>query len=459
MPGVTNISAHLGRAVTGDQVVGINASQLWVSVDPKADYKATVTAVQRVVDGYPGLAKNVQTYLREKVREVLTGTDDAIVLRLYGPERSTLNRMAQEVREALVKIKGISDLRVEGQAEEAQIEIKVDIAAAERHGLKPGDIRRQVATTFAGLQVGTLFEQQKVFEVVVWGVPEARRNLTNLRELSLENPRDTRVSLGDVAELRIVPTPTVIHHEALSPRIDVVANVRGRDLGSVAGDVARRLKEVKFPLEYRAELLGEYAERQAAQKRMLSFALAAAAAIFLMLQACFGSWRLATLVFVTLPVALVGGVLAAFAGGGISLGSLIGFLALLGIAARNGILLIERYQSLQQYEGEPFGPGLVLRGTHERVAPILMTAVTTALALVPLVLLGDVAGLEIVRPMALVILGGLVTSTWLALVVIPALYLRLRAVSHRIDVTDHVPDAAAARLGAGCSAPGGRRRS
>jgi len=445
VPGVTNVSAHLGRAVTGDQVVGINASQLWVRVDPKADYKATVTAVQRVVDGYPGLAKNVQTYLREKVREVLTGTDDAIVVRLYGPERATLNRTAQEVREALANIKGISDLHVEGQAEEAQIEIKVDIAAAERHGLKPGDIRRQVATTFAGLQVGTLFEQQKVFEVVVWGVPEARRNLTNLRELPLENPRDTRVRLGDVAELHIVPTPTVIHHEALSPRIDVVANVRGRDLGSVAGDVAHRLKEVKFPLEYRAELLGEYAERQAAQKRMLSFAIAAATGIFLLLQACFGSWRLATLVLLTLPVALVGGVLAAFAGGGISLGSLVGFLALLGIAARNGILLIDRYQSLQEHEGEPFGPALVLRGTRERVAPILMTAVTTALALVPLVLLGDIAGLEIVRPMALVILGGLLTSTWLALVVIPALYLRLRAGSYRVDVTDHVPSAASAR--------------
>ena len=445
LPGVSNVSAHLGRAVTGDQVVGMNASQLWLAIDPKANYKATVAAVQGVVDGYPGLSRNVQTYLREKVREVLTGTDDAIVVRLYGPERSTLQRTAQDVRQALATIKGITDLQIEGQAEEAQVEIKVDLVSAERHGLKPGDIRRQVATVFAGLQVGTLFEQQKVFEVVVWGVPEARRNLTNLRELLLETPKDTRVRLGEVAELRIAPTPTVIHHEALSPRIDVVANVRGRDLGSVAGDVARRLKGVKFPLEYRAELLGEYSERQAAQKRMLSFAIAAAIGIFLLLQACFASWRLAALVFLTLPVALVGGVLAAFAGGGISLGSLVGFLALLGIAARNGILLISRYQHLQQHEGEPFGPGLVQRGTRERVAPILMTAVTTALALVPLVLLGDIAGLEIVRPMALVILGGLVTSTWLSLVALPALYLRLGAGGHQVvGVADNVPGAASA---------------
>src|SRR5256712_2298254 len=440
VPGVTNISAHLGRAVRGDQIVGINASQLWVSVDPQADYKATMTAVQRVVDGYPGLSKSVQTYLREKVREVLTGTDDAIVVRLYGPERPTLHKTAENVKQALSTVNGITDLHVEGQAEEAQVEVRVDLASAERHGLKPGDTRRQVATVFAGIQVGSLFDQQKGFEVVVWAGPEVRNNLTKLRELMLETPKGSPVRLGEVAELRIAPTPTVIHHEALSPRIDVVANVRGRDLGSVTREVQRRLKDVKFPLEYRAELLGEYAERQNAQKRMLSFAIAAAIGIFLLLQASFGSWRLATLVFLTLPAALVGGVLAAFAGGAISLGSLVGFLALLGIAARNGIMLINRYQQLQ-HEGEPFGPQLVLRGTRERVAPIFMTAATTALALVPLVLLGDIAGLEIVRPMALVILGGLVTSTWLTVLVLPALYLRFGAVGHRVTVLDDVPAA------------------
>jgi len=440
VPGVSNVSAQLGRAVTGDQVVGINASQLWLTIDPKANYEATVAAVQGVVDGYPGLSRSVQTYLRERVREVLTGTDDAIVVRLYGPERPTLHKTAENVKQALSTVNGITDLHVEGQAEEAQVEVRVDLASAERHGLKPGDIRRQVATVFAGIQVGSLFEQQKVFEVVVWGVPEVRNNLTKLRELMLETPKGSPVRLGEVAELRIAPTPTVIHHEALSPRIDVVANVRGRDLGSVTREVQRRLKDVKFPLEYRAELLGEYAERQNAQKRMLSFAIAAAIGIFLLLQASFGSWRLATLVFLTLPAALVGGVLAAFAGGGISLGSLVGFLALLGIAARNGIMLINRYQQLQ-HEGEPFGPQLVLRGTRERVAPIFMTAATTALALVPLVLLGDIAGLEIVRPMALVILGGLVTSTWLTVLVLPALYLRFGAVGHRVTVLDDVPAA------------------
>src|SRR2546422_3942360 len=182
VPGVSNVSAQLGRAVTGDQVVGINASQLWLTIDPKANYEATVAAVQGVVDGYPGLSRSVQTYLRERVREVLTGTDDAIVVRLYGPERPTLHKTAENVKQALSTVNGITDLHVEGQAEEAQIEVRVDLASAERHGLKPGDIRRQVATVFAGIQVGSLFEQQKVFEVVVWGVPEVRNNLTKLRQ-------------------------------------------------------------------------------------------------------------------------------------------------------------------------------------------------------------------------------------------------------------------------------------
>jgi Cu/Ag efflux pump CusA len=225
--------------------------------------------------------------------------------------------------------------------------------------------------------------------------------------------------------------------------MDIVANVQGRDLGSVARDVGRRLKDVKFPLEYRAELLGEYAERQAAQNRMRGVGVAAAVGIFLLLQAAFGSWRLAALVFLTLPVALVGGVLTALIGGGISLGSIVGFLALVGIAARNGLTLINHYQHLER-EGEAFGPELVRRATQERVAPILMTAVITALALLPLVVLGSIAGLEIVRPMVLVILGGLVTSTWLALAVLPALYLWVGGGGRDRIVIDDLPRAESA---------------
>jgi Cu/Ag efflux pump CusA len=185
------------------------------------------------------------------------------------------------------------------------------------------------------------------------------------------------------------------------------------------------LAAIDYPREYHAELLGEFAERQGAQQRLLGFGIAAAIGIFLLLQAAFASWRLATVVFLTLPSALVGGVLAAYLGDRvISLGSLVGFLTVLGIAGRNGIMLISHYQHLEREEGMVFGPELVLRGARERLAPILMTALATGLALVPLVVSGSIPGHEIEHPMAVVILGGLITSTLLNLFVVPSLYLR-----------------------------------
>ena len=202
-------------------------------------------------------------------------------------------------------------------------------------------------------------------------------------------------------------------------------HARGRDLGSVIGDIETQLAAVSFPREYHAELLGEFAERQAAQQRLLTFGIAALIGIYLLLQAAFGSWRLATVVFLTLPSALVGGVLAAYLGDRVvSLGSLVGFLTVLGIAGRNGIMLVSHYQHLEREEGVAFGPALVLRGARERLAPILMTAMATGLALVPLVVSGSIPGHEIEHPMAVVILGGLITSTLLNLFVVPSLYLR-----------------------------------
>ena len=424
VPGVRNVGAHVGRAMTGDQIVDVNSSQLWVSIDSRADYDTTVAAIQTTVDGYPGLDGEIKPYLRERIREVLTGAGEPVVVRIYGAQRDVLRTKAEEVRQALSGIPGLVDLHVEGQTEEPHVQVTVDLAAAERHGIKPGDVRRAAATVFAGIGVGSLFEEQKVFDVVVWGAPETRDSVTDLRELLVEKPGGGYVRLDEVADVRITPIPTTIDHEQVSPRIDVVANVRGRDLGAVMGDVERQLQTVQFPLEYHPSILGEYAERQAAQTRMLTLAVAAAIAIFLLLQAAFRSWRLATLAFLTLPSALVGGVLAAFFTGGVlSLGALVGFFTVFGIAARNVVMMITHFQRLERYEGETFGPALVIRGARERLAPILITAATTAAALLPLVVAGDIAGLEIVRPMAVVILGGLVTSTLLNLFVVPALYL------------------------------------
>jgi Cu/Ag efflux pump CusA len=210
--------------------------------------------------------------------------------------------------------------------------------------------------------------------------------------------------------------------------------VSGRDLGAVIEDVEAALASTEFPEGYHPELLGEFAERQKAQDRLLLFAIAAAIGVFLLLQAAFGNTRLAILSFLTLPAALVGGILAAWLGTGvISLGALVGFFTVLGIAARNGIMMISHFQHLERYEGEEFGVHLVVRGARERLAPILMTAMATGLALVPLAIAGDLPGHEIEHPMAIVILGGLVTSTLLNLFVLPSIYLRFGRTETGLD--------------------------
>jgi CzcA family heavy metal efflux pump len=431
IPGVRNFGAHIGQALVADEVVGIDFGENWISVDPSVDYDTTVARIQGVVDGYPGLQRDVLTYLKERIREVLTGTSEAITVRISGRDLSLLREKAEEVNNILGSIPGVVENHVDLQENVPQVRVEVDLDAAKRYGIKPGDVRRAAAWLMASEEAGDVYYGGRTYDVRLWSTPDTRRNLTDLENLLLDVPGGGHARLKDLADVRIVPTPNVIHHEGLFRNIDVGANVDGtRDLGSVVADLERRLQDVEWPLEFRAELLGEFTERQAAQRRLLVFAIGAAIGILLLLQASFGSWRLAALAFLTLPIALVGGVLAAHLGGGvISLGSLVGFLTVLGIVARNGIMLISHYQHLERHEGEPFGPGLVLRGARERLVPILMTVFTTGLALIPLVLSGEIPGQEIEHPMAVVILGGLVTSTLLNLFVVPALYLRFGEVT------------------------------
>ncbi len=425
IPGIRNFGAHIGQALIMDEVVGMYFGENWVSVDPSVDYDETVAVIQATIDGYPGLFRDVLTYLKERIREVLTGTSEAIVVRIYGDDLDLLHDKGSEVREALEGIEGIIDLHVELHENIPQIEVKVDLARAQQYGLKPGDVRRAATTMIAGEEAGDIHIAHRTYDVQVWTTPEHRNSLTDVREMLIDVPGGGRVQLQEVADVRIAPTPNVIEHENLKRRLDVGANVRGRDLGSVYADVREALAGVDFPQGYYPELLGEYTERLAVQRKMLIFSIIAMIAVFLLLQTSFRSTRLAALSFVLLPAALVGGVLAAYLGDGVlSLGSLVGFLTVLGIAARNGILMINHFQHLEEFEGERFGVGLVLRGARERLAPILMTATTTGLALTPLVVVGPIPGNEIEHPMAVVILGGLVTATLINLFVVPPLYLK-----------------------------------
>jgi CzcA family heavy metal efflux pump len=432
IPGIRNFGSHIGQAMLGEEIAGVNFGENWISVDPKADYDKTVAELEHTVAGYPGVYTDVQTYLNERIKEVLTGTSEAIVVRIYGPDLDVLRRQAAQVEETLKGIKGVVEAHADFVVDVPQMDVQVNLAKARRVGLKPGDVRRAAATLMAGEEVGDVFRDGKTYDVQVWSTPATRHSVTDVANLLIDTPGGGHVRLGDVATVAVKPTPNVVERDNGSRRIDVGANVRGRDLGSVAREVDRSVKAIQFPRGYDATVLGEYQERQAAQRRLLVFAVGAAIAILLLLQAAFGSFRLAALSLLTLPMALVGGVLAAWLGGGvISLGSLVGFFTVMGIAARNGILMINHFQHLERHEGEPFGPELVLRGARERLSPILMTALATALAVVPLVVTGDIPGHEIEHPLAIVILGGLFTSTLLNLFVVPSLYLRFARRRHQ----------------------------
>jgi CzcA family heavy metal efflux pump len=425
VPGVKNFGSHIGRAEVADEVVGPNFTELWISLDPSVDYEATVSKIQSIVDGYPGLYRDLLTYLRERIKEVLTGASATIVVRVYGPELETLQRQAQAVRTAIANVDGVVDLTVQAQVVVPKVEVRFDPDRAAAFGLTPGQVRTAAATLVQGTKVGEFYQDQRLFDVVVWGVPEVRRNLDAVRALQVPVGNGGLVPLESVAHVEVTPTPNEITRENGSRRIDVTSNVRGRDLGAVARDIHSRIAGLTFQQGYYAQVLGEYAERQASSTRLTLLGVGAVAFIFLILFADFGSGRLATLVFLTLPFALVGAIVAAFLTGGVlSLGSLVGLVTVIGISARNGIMLVSHYRHLEQVEGIPFGRDLVVRGSEERLAPILMTALATGLALVPIVLGGSRAGYEIEHPLAVVILGGLVTSTVLNLFIVPALYLR-----------------------------------
>ena len=424
IPGVRNFGAHMGQAFLGEEVAGVNLGENWISIDPSADYDKTLDEIEDVNDAYAGLFRETQTYLDERIEEVISGGKEPIVVRVFGENLTVLREKAAEIEEIMGSVEGVQDQHTDVSTDVPQLQIEVDLAKAEKYGLKPGDVRRAAATLVAGEEVGDIFRGGKAYDVVVWSTPQTRTSVPDIRSLRIDTPSGGTVRLADVADVSLQPSPNAIDREGDSRRLDVSATFEG-DLGSVVEELENRLEGVQFEQGYHAEVLGEWAERESAQRTLLATAVIAGVAILLLLQASFNSWRLALLSFLTLPMALVGGVMAAFLGGGVvSLGSLIGFFTVFGIAARNGILLINHFQHLEREEGMAFSRDLVVRGARERLSPILMTSLATGLALVPLVMFGERPGQEIEHPLAIVILGGLVTSTLLNLFVMPSLYLR-----------------------------------
>lgn len=411
LPGVRDVGGHVGRAVLSDRVNGIGVGELWVALDPEGDRDSTVAAVRQVTADYGRADAEVRSYFADRVEEVggllsefdrgrIGAARDEVVIRIYGEDLAVLRQQADVVAADLDELDPVSEVRVETPATEPNVEVEVDLAAAEQHGLKPGDVRRAASTLVSGLRVGSLFEAQKVFDVVVVGDRPSLQSPARIGALLLDTPDGGSVRLDEVASVSVGSSLSVINRESVSRRIDLVATVDG-DRASAVDRIEERIAAIGFPLEYHAEVIGDVAQRATDDRRLAVVGLGALVAVLLLLQVGLGSWRRAAATMLLLPFALSGGLIAtAVFGGTVTVGTALGFLAVLALFVRNALV-----QGRQQ----------------EDHRPAVVSGVVGAMVLLPVLVAGTRPGLEVLHPMSLVVVGGIVTTTLVSWLVLPLL--------------------------------------
>jgi Cu/Ag efflux pump CusA len=417
LPGVKSVGAQVGRAVSSDQLVNVNSAEVWITLAGAADYSRSLTAIRAVMHGYTGLRTDLLTYPSDRVAQVMSGQTDDLAVRVYGPDLNVLQSRARQVQAMLSGVAGVVNPVVRPIPRQPTADIRVNLAAAQKYGLKPGDVRREATTLTSGLIVGNLYEQSKIFDVVVWGAPQIRSDLTRLGDMLIDTPSGGQVALKDVASVTVQPEPAAITHDDVSRTVEVAAKVSG-DPGSVVAAVKSRLAGVSMPYEYHAEVFGNATVKQADLDRTLLLGAAALVGVFLLLQAAVGSWRRAGVLLLSLPLSVVGAVLAAPLAGGVwSAGALAGMFAVLALAIRGGILLGRRSSDTEREDGQ----AAVVDAARARAVPALQSALTTACVLVPATVFGSRAGLEFLHPLAVTMLGGLVSLLVVQLFVLPGL--------------------------------------
>lgn len=438
--GVRSVAQQIGRADLSEDTWGPNISEVWISLADDADYDLVLSDIRDVLDATPGYAFQAKQFLRERIDEVLTGSTADLLVRIVGPDLKVLRKKAEPVAEVMSRIRGVKDLRVEQIVEVSQIDVLLKPQTTADYGLSVGATNQAIQTWLRGTQTGQVFEADTVVDVVVRGTPDLRTDPHLLTEIQIDGPLGHPIPLGSLADVSIVAAPNMINREQGRRRLLVTCNAEGRDVESVMAEIRSRLHEdAPLPAGYHYEFAGEFAAKADAQQRMIWLSAASLVGILVLLYLDFRRLRLCLLIMFSVPLACVGGVLSVFlSGGDLSLGSLVGFVTVFGVAVRNGILLISNYEHLRE-RGEILGPDLILKGSVERLAPILMTAGTTALAIIPLVVAGNLPGHEIEHPMAVVIMGGLLSSTLLTLFVLPTIYCRFGKTTRRHFEVTHSP--------------------
>jgi Cu/Ag efflux pump CusA len=319
-------------------------------------------------------------------------------------------------------VDGVENARAVLPILEPTIEIDVDLERAAEFQIRPGDVRRAAATLLSGIEVGSLFEDQKVFEVVVWSTPEIRQSVTSVEQLRIDAPGGP-ISLGDVADVTVRPNERIIQRDAVSRYVDIVADVPGGDISAVEDQIQELVAERGLPFEFHVGFVSERAELDANSRQTIVIGIAAAITIFLLLQAAFSSFRLAALMMASIPAGVVGSVAAVvLSGGEYSIGSMAGMVAIAGLTLRSGMALLKRYELLQLGAKMELGPDLVVRGAQQMMRPTMASLASVAALAVVLIVPGSRAGLEVLSPMGAALLGGVVTAGFVTLILVPAIY-------------------------------------
>jgi Cu/Ag efflux pump CusA len=407
----------------------VNAGEIMVKIDQDADYDETVDEIRDASEVVEGAEVKVSKYLDDRVSaigallsgknsvegdgmDVLFGTEDPLSVRVFGQEQETLEAEAAKVAKIINGVDGVRNATVEKPEMQPTLEIEVDLDRAQKVGVKPGDARRAEAIIVQGILVGSVFEDQKVFDVVVQGNPDIAKDPEAVRNLLIDRPDGGHVRLSEIADIREGTSPTVIQRDEVSRKLDITLDVDGRSVEAVADDIEDRLQDVDMPLEYHAKVIDRTVADEINRTQAIAFALAAALAMLLLMQAAVRSWRLAGLAYLTLPSALLGGLVALLLlGDGITVATGAGLLAVFALAARNTLTALD-----SALRGDD-----ALERAQERFSPVVTSSVAIAAVMLPFAVLGARVGLEILQPMSIVVLGGLITTVAHALLVVPAL--------------------------------------
>ncbi|MBL8853535.1 MAG: efflux RND transporter permease subunit [Planctomycetaceae bacterium] len=479
IPEVVAVSRRTGRAELDEHAEGVNSSEIDVRVAehhrPKSGWFAVVLRLIPVLHlwGYeshgrpheevlsdirdkvtliPGIKANIGQPISHRLDHIMSGVRAQIAVKVFGTDLRELRDSSQDVFTAMSEVPGVVDLQIEPQVEVSQVRLQVRRDDAARYGLAPGDVAELLETAYKGRTVSQILDDDRYFDMVVWYDENSRNDPEIISQTIVETPSGRRVSLGEVVEVLDTTGPNTLNREHIQRRIVVFCNVEGRDLTSVVDDIRGRISSVedrlrKLPGDYRIELGGQFEAQQDANFRLLLFGSLSVIGVFLLLIKCLRSWRAALQVMVNIPLAAMGSIITLLIVNRppwevimgspfwqwpsiwigtttLSVAHWVGFITLIGIVSRNGIMMISHYQHLMEHEGEEFGQSMIIRGSLERLAPVMMTAMTSLFGLLPLLLGAGQTGKEILYPLALVVFGGMLTSTLLDQVVTPALFYR-----------------------------------